>query len=88
LTTKKLISDDALATATRLPKDNLLVGLLSKVARIDEVNELYAHMCASPGLESIQTLFDKLDVDLDIDQQELENIPRSGPFVSEKPIPT
>lgn len=64
-----------------MPKDNLLVGLLSKVARIDDVNELYAHMCDSPGLESIQTLFDKLDVDLEIDEQQLENIPRSGPFV-------
>jgi len=70
-----------LATATRLPKDNLLVGLLSKVARIDEVNELYAHMCDSPGLESIQALFDMLDVNVDIDDQQLENIPRSGPFV-------
>jgi putative hemolysin len=81
LSNKKLISDDALATATRLPKDNVLVGLLSKVARIDEVNELYAHMCESPGLESVETLFEKLDVGLHIDEQQLENIPRSGPFV-------
>jgi putative hemolysin len=81
VSTKKLISDDALATATRLPKDNLLVGLLSKVARIDEVNELYEYMCEAPGLESIQTLFDKLDVRLEVDEQQLENIPRTGPFV-------
>ena len=81
MTTKKLISDDALATATRLPKDNLLIALLSKVARIDKVNELYAHMCESPGLESIQALFDHMEVDLKIDEQQLEHIPRTGPFV-------
>lgn len=81
MTVKKLISDDALASATRLPKDNLLVALLSKVARIDRVNELYAHMCESPGLESIQTLFDHLEIDLEVEAHQLENIPRTGPFV-------
>jgi putative hemolysin len=81
LSTKKLISDDALATATRLPKDNILISLLSKVARIDEVNELYAHMCESPGLDSIQALFDHMEVDLQIEEQQLDHIPRTGPFV-------
>jgi putative hemolysin len=81
LTNKKLISDDAIATATRLPKDNLLVSLLSKVARIDEVNELYAHMCESPGLESIETLFNRLDAAIEVEEGQLENIPKTGPFV-------
>lgn len=79
--TKKLITHDALASATRLPKDNLIVALLSKVARIDEVNELYSHMCESPGLESIEALFRQLDIALEIDERQLENIPRSGPFI-------
>ena len=81
MTVKKLISDDALASATRLPKDNLLVALLSKVARIDKVNELYAHMCESPGLDSIQTLFDQLEIDLEVEAHQLDNILRTGPFV-------
>jgi putative hemolysin len=81
LTNKKLISDDAIATATRLPKDNLLVSLLSKVARIDEVNELYAHMCESPGLDSIETLFNRLDAAIEVEEGQLENIPKTGPFV-------
>ena len=81
MTTKKLISNDAIATATRLPKDNLLVSLLTKVARIEEVNELYASMCESPGLDSIETLFSHLDIVLEIDEKQLESIPRSGPFI-------
>ena len=79
--TKKLITSDALAEATRLPKDNLLISLLSKVARIDQVNELYYRMCDSPGLESIEALFEELDITLDIDERQLDNIPKSGPFI-------
>ncbi len=78
---KKLISEEALATATKLPKDNVLITLLSKVARIDEVNELYTRMCESPGLESIQTLFHHLEIDCILDESELEHIPKSGPFI-------
>ena len=51
------------------------------MARIDEVNELYSHMCESPGLESIQTLFDHLDIDCVLDEFELDHIPKSGPFI-------
>jgi len=81
LTTGKLISNEAIATAARLPKDNLLVGLLSRVARIDAVNDLYASMCETPGLESIQTLFNELEIDVEFDEQQLANIPASGPFI-------
>jgi putative hemolysin len=81
VTPKKLISEDAFATATRLPKENILIGLLSKVARIDKVNELYAHMCESPGIESIEALFSNLDVDIQIDDKQLEHIPPTGPFI-------
>lgn len=81
MTPKKLISEDALATATRLPKENILIGLLSKVARIDKVNELYAHMCESPGIASIEALFTHLDVDIQIDDKQLEHIPPTGPFI-------
>jgi len=81
LKTGKLISNEAIATAARLPKDNVLVGLLSKVARIDAVNELYAAMCDTPGLESIQTLFNELDIEVELDEQQLANIPKAGPFI-------
>jgi len=79
--TKKLITSDALAAATRLPKDNLLIALLSKVARIDRVNELYDHMCSAPGLESIEALFSELDISIELEEKQLENIPRTGPFI-------
>jgi putative hemolysin len=80
-TVKKLIPDEALATATRLQKDNPVLGLLSRVARIDEVNDLYESVCRLEGLDCIDKLFELLDVELEYDQHELQHIPTSGPFV-------
>ncbi len=78
---KKLISDDALATATKLQKNNPIVGLLARVARIGEVNELYDDVCKAEGLEALDRLFKYLDLDIEYDKSLLANIPKSGPFI-------
>jgi putative hemolysin len=78
---KKLIPDEAIASATRLPKDNLIVSLLTRVARIDEVNDLYDSVCNSQGLETIEKLFKQLDLEIELDEKLLENIPTKGAFI-------
>ena len=78
---KKLIPDEAIASATRLPKDNLIVSLLTRVARIDEVNDLYDSVCNSQGLETIEKLFKQLDLEIELDEKLLENIPNKGAFI-------
>ncbi|MBX7051543.1 MAG: lysophospholipid acyltransferase family protein [Flavobacteriales bacterium] len=78
---KKLIPDEAIASATRLPKDNLIVTLLTRVARIDEVNDLYDKVCNSQGLETIDELFRQLDLEIELDEKLLENIPAQGAFI-------
>lgn len=78
---KKLIPDEAIATATRLPKDNPVVSLLSRVARIDEVNDLYSKVCESKGIDCIVELFRLLDLEVELDEKLLENIPRTGAFI-------
>lgn len=80
-TEKKLIPKEALASATRLPKDNLLLALLTRVARIDEVNELYDSICNTEGLEMIDKMFRELDLEIEFDEKQLENIPKTGPFI-------
>jgi putative hemolysin len=79
---KKLIPEEALATATKLPKDNILVTLLSRVARIDELNELYDKVCESPGMQCIEELFKQLDLHIEFDEAQLERIPKTGPFIA------
>lgn len=78
---KKLISEEAIASATKLPKDNLVVTLLTRVARIDEVNDLYDKICNSQGLEAIEELFRQLDLEIELDEKQLENIPTKGAFI-------
>lgn len=78
---KKLISEDALATATKLTKNNPILGLLARVAKIDEVNELYDDVCKAEGLEALDRLFKYLDLEIEFDKNQLENIPKEGPFI-------
>ncbi|MEZ4799184.1 MAG: lysophospholipid acyltransferase family protein [Flavobacteriales bacterium] len=78
---KKLIPEEALASATKLPKDNPIIPLLSRVAQIDKVNHLYDEICKEDGLKSIDKLFEILDVEVEFDKNQLQNIPATGPFI-------
>ncbi|MFY8136751.1 MAG: lysophospholipid acyltransferase family protein, partial [Flavobacteriales bacterium] len=78
---KKLIPEEALASATKLPKDNPIIPLLARVARIDKVNELYDDICKEEGLNAIDRLFQTLDVELELDENQIKNIPATGPFI-------
>lgn len=78
---KKLIPEEALASATKLPKDNPIIPLLSKVARIDKVNDLYDEICKEDGLKAIDKLFEILDIEVAYDKMQLQNIPATGPFI-------
>ncbi len=78
---KKLIPEEAIASATRLPKDNPIVTLLTRVAQIDKVNDLYAKVCNSPGLSCIEELYRQLDLVIELDPKMLSNIPKQGAFI-------
>jgi putative hemolysin len=78
---RKLIPDEALANVTRLQKDNPIIALLTKVARIDKVNEIYDQLHQEPGLKFVERLFEVLDLQVECDQAQLQNIPESGPFI-------
>ncbi|MFN9798707.1 MAG: 1-acyl-sn-glycerol-3-phosphate acyltransferase, partial [Bacteroidota bacterium] len=78
---KKLIPEEALASATRLTRDNPIIPLLSRVARIDKVNDLYDEICESEGVSSIEKLFSILQLECQCRDSDLANIPREGPFV-------
>ncbi|MFN8699069.1 MAG: lysophospholipid acyltransferase family protein [Flavobacteriales bacterium] len=78
---KKLIPEEALASATRLTRDNPIIPLLSRVARIDKVNDLYDEICEVPGVASIDRLFQILQLECHCSQSDLDNIPKEGPFV-------
>jgi len=78
---KKLIPEEALAKATKMGVDNPIISLISRVARIEEVNELYDNVCKADGLAAVDRLFEILDVQFELDPKCLENIPKEGPFI-------
>lgn len=78
---KKLIPKEALASATRLTRDNPIIPLLSRVARIDKVNGLYDEICSHEGIDSITRLFEILDLECQCRESDLQHIPAEGPFI-------
>jgi putative hemolysin len=78
---KKLIPEEAIASATRLTRDNPIVSLLSRVARIGEVNDLYSKVCEAQGIDCIVELFRQLDLEVELDEKLLDNIPKTGSFI-------
>jgi len=78
---KKLIPEEALASATRLTRDNPIIPLLARVARIDRVNDLYEEICMHLGIDSISKLFEILDIECICREADFDNIPAEGPFI-------
>ncbi len=78
---KKLIPAEVIASATKLQVNNPIVGLLSRVTRIDKVNELYDAVCRAHDLQAIDRIFEYLDLQVEFDRSQLAHIPKEGPFV-------
>lgn len=78
---KKLIPAEVIASATKLQVNNPIVGLLSRVTRIDKVNELYDVVCQAHDLQAIDKIFEYLDLHVEFDRSQLAHIPKEGPFI-------
>jgi putative hemolysin len=78
---KKLIPAEVIASATKLQVNNPIVGLLSRVTRIDKVNDLYDAVCQAEDLEAIDRIFEYLDLHVQFDANQLAHIPKEGPFI-------
>ncbi len=78
---KKLIPDDALAKATHLRRNNPLLPLLTRVAGIDRVNELYALLEVHEGDDFIAAFFRQMELEIVLNESHLKEIPASGPFI-------
>lgn len=78
---KKLITNEALATATHLTANNPVLALLTRVTGIDKVNALYDEICRKPGLQMVDELFRLLDIQVELEAAHLEHIPKTGSFI-------
>ena len=60
---------------------NLLAGALMRILGLNGINKVYENTCQYHGLEFADKLLEYLNVSCDYNPQELEYLPKEGPFV-------
>lgn len=80
----KLVDKEDFAKATHLDKVGLksMAGLMMKILKIDDINEVYDKLSAHRGVEFIDKLFEEIDVHFDYYVEELDRFPKVGPFIT------
>lgn len=59
----------------------ILASAAMSVAGINRVNRIYSHIYQYEGLEFAEKLIEYMNIECDVNEQELENIPKEGPFI-------
>ncbi|NQV03033.1 MAG: lysophospholipid acyltransferase family protein [Bacteroidia bacterium] len=59
-----------------------LAKILFKLLELDKVNKQYNKICDLEARDFIDQLIDGVGVSYSVDEQELENIPKTGPFIT------
>ena len=81
----KLIETDAFIKAARLKRGlggGSAAKVLMTVLRIKKLNKLYDELSHHQGMDFIDALIEKLDLDYEISEDELSKIPKSGAFIT------
>lgn len=80
----KIITTEEFAKATRLDRLKLpgLASFLMELMKINQVNQLFAQAQPKQGIEFIDAILKGCGVEVEFDEQELKNIPKTGPFIA------
>lgn len=80
----EIISKKDFKSATKLDKLMLpgLANLLMEVMKINDVNKLYTKFHELEGLDFVDGILDSLGIKIEIDEKELNNIPKEGAFIA------
>ena len=79
----KLINNSQVQSALKVKGviGSVLASAAMSVSGINRVNRIYTHIHQYQGLEFAEKLIEQLNIECNIDEQELENIPKEGPFI-------
>ena len=79
-----LINKEEFSKAVYLQKLNLeaLSSPLMKLLKIDDLNELYDKYGDIQGIDFIDAVFKELDIKFEVDEKDMQNIPREGAFIA------
>jgi putative hemolysin len=80
----KLIETEEMMKAARLGRFGgaSAARVLMTVLRINRINKLYDEVSHYRGIEFIDALIEKLQLDYEVREEELKRIPSSGPFIT------
>ncbi|MDR6940520.1 lysophospholipid acyltransferase family protein [Mucilaginibacter pocheonensis] len=80
----KVITTEEFAKATKLDKLKMpgLAALLMELMKINQVNDLFAQAQPKQGIEFIDAILEGCGIDIEFDERELRNIPKTGSFVA------
>jgi putative hemolysin len=77
----ELIPKRSIAKLIRLKETNPIVGWLSKMTKIEEVNKMYHDLFSYQGFDFIEALMKRLNISIQLNQRGLDGIPKEGPCV-------
>jgi len=80
----KVITTEEFAKATKLDKLNMpgLAALLMELMKINQVNELFAQAQPKQGPDFVDAILAGCGIDIEFDEKELKNIPKTGSFIA------
>lgn len=78
----ELISVDAFQQATHLERFTFAANALMSIAGINKLNHLYSCANKDSKFDFIESVFDQLELNYQIDESQLNRIPKSGPFIT------
>ncbi|MGC9344564.1 MAG: lysophospholipid acyltransferase family protein, partial [Bacteroidales bacterium] len=80
----KLIEPDDIIKAAKLNKIGgaSTARILMILLRINKINKLYSELEKSRGIEFIDRLIKKLKITYEVSEEEINRIPKSGPFIT------
>jgi putative hemolysin len=80
----KVITTEEFAKATKLDKLKMpgLAALLMELMKINQVNDLFAQAQPKQGPEFVDAILEGCGIDIEFDERELRNIPKTGSFVA------
>ncbi|TDG36783.1 lysophospholipid acyltransferase family protein [Pedobacter changchengzhani] len=80
----KIITTSEFAKATKIDKLGVpgLAGLMMELMKLNEINDVFSQNQHFNGLEFVDKILETVGVSIDFDEDDLKNIPKTGPFIA------
>lgn len=80
----KIITTTEFAKATKIDKLGVpgLAALLMEIMKLNDINDVFSQNQQYNGLEFIDKILETIGVSIDFDEEDLKNIPKTGPFIA------